>query len=190
MLPPSSIQNEYGTSYSNRNYEVLKNGAGWCAGAKIRSHLSMPRVGVDFFVIQGTMNFELGFDMTMQNYGPNARCDGKPVGLKGLQGEGNMYLDFHAQISVDGHLKFPFGCPTTGQVCGKNSCCCDYSIPCLVNEDFNETIFDADATALLNAKAPSPLYFSGAMNAEYNILGRVKGNVNFNYAYGNNCTIH
>ena len=56
-------------------------------------------------------------------------------------------------------------------------------------KDFDFTIASVNLAAILNGKAPNPIYVEGAVQAQYNILEIAKGNINFNFSSGTNCEL-
>ncbi|MGE0568648.1 MAG: hypothetical protein AB7O73_11920 [Bacteroidia bacterium] len=173
--------------YGKRDLLQLGESRGFCAGAKITSHLDR-RFGFSFFNVQGYFNFDLGFDMMLSNYGEKAYCENsdKKIGFNGWQANGNMYLAMNGGVNINGHLKFPFGCPKTYQIC-IGGVCTDIKVDCIIDKDFSYNVFDAGVNALVTAKAPSPLFFAGALDCHYSILGKVSGNFNYDFSFGNQC---
>jgi hypothetical protein len=177
-LPPS-ITNQ-------RNPIQLQSGGAFCAGG--RTHAALNKTfGWSFFTVGANFNYDLGFDMMMTNYGENASCGNyDKVGLNGRVAQGNVFLELDGRLRISGHLKFPAGCPNTYQTCVLGVCV-DVNVPCLADQDFGFDIFNSTTTAVVSARIPKPLYFSGSLDQEYHILGRVNGSLTYNYEYGVNC---
>jgi hypothetical protein len=174
--------------YGVRNNSQLQSAQGFCAGARISSSINKT-FGFSFFNVNGYFNFDLGFDMMMNNYGENARCketDG-PIGMHGWLVEGNMYLAMSGGVNIHGHCKFPANCPSTYEVCVAGVCA-SATLPCLIDVDFDFNVFNAAVAAVVTAKVPKPTYFAGALNCNYSIFGKFNGNFNYDFNYGTNCT--
>ncbi len=181
-----------GVLNGGRNGDQLKNGAGFCAGSKIQSSLNKT-FGWDFFNVQAGYSFIMGWDMMMTNYGENAHCSGSDtkVGMNGWLAQGAMYLHMGGKISINGSYKWPSDCPKQHEKhpCGPGHCCCvRWTTPCIINGGFSKTIFEADINAVVAAKGPKPIYFTGQVTAHYEICEAVGGNLNFDFQYGENCT--
>jgi hypothetical protein len=192
MAAPSEVA-AIATSVVNRNATQLQTAGGFCAGSRISSSINHT-VGLSFFSVAANFSFDLGFDMMMTNYGENATCSGSQVkiGMNGWLAEGNMYLSMNGGVSIHGHFRFPNDCPNdyeTHRFCGPGHCCCvSVSVPCIVDLDFNQDVFSTGVAAVVTAKGPSPIYFSGSVNCNYDICSRLNGNFNYDFSYGNNCT--
>lgn len=194
--PPSEITalGNINSFYGNRNVSQLQNGGGFCAGGKIAASISR---GFDLgiFSVNGSFSFDLGFDMMMANYGPNAHCSGTSdkAGVSGWMTEGSMYLSMKGAVNVSGHCKFPGDCPKeieTHLLCiWKHCCCLSATIPCLVNESFSKDIFTTDVNSVIVAKGPKPIYFAGVLNCHYKIFDVLQGDFDYDFSYGNNCAV-
>ncbi|MBA2613312.1 MAG: hypothetical protein H0U95_15190 [Bacteroidetes bacterium] len=195
MPPPAQImQNSSVASVlGNRNTSQLQNAGGFCAGARISAHIHRS-FGPGLFSVNGDFDFDLGFDMMMTNYGENATCSDsqEKIGMNGWLAEGDMYLSMNGGVSIQGSYKFPSNCPSSSQchtLCGPGHCCCfNCSLPCIVDGDFDYTVFNAGVAAVVAAKGPKPIYFAGYVDCHYNILNHLSGNFNYDFAYGTNCT--
>ncbi|MBA3665016.1 MAG: hypothetical protein H0W61_12520 [Bacteroidetes bacterium] len=179
--------------YGNRNISQMQAAGGFCAGGKISSHLSRT-FGLSFFNVTGAFDFDLGFDMMLTDYGPNAHCQGSTnkIGINGSLANGSMYLAMSGGVSINGSFKFPNDCPHSYEshlFCGKHHCCCQsVTLPCLVNGNFSYNVFSAGVAAVVAAKGPNPYYFAGDVNCHYNIFDKVTGDFNFDFSYGEDCT--
>lgn len=175
--PPevSAIINQSGLA-AYRNQSKLQSGAGFCTGAKIYSNMHK-EFGFSFFNVYGGFDFGLGFDMMMMNYGTNAHCaeNGNKAGLNGWVASGDMYIYLQGSVGVKGSISWPPGCD-----CKNPICYC---------KDFDLKIFDAGIAAMVNGKMPKPVFASGQFACYYDILGKVSGNFNFDYTYGNDCSV-
>jgi hypothetical protein len=78
-------------------------------------------------------------------------------------------------VGVSGNIKFLPDCN-----CESNWCYCS---------DFNIKIFDGGVAAIVSGKMPKPLFLSGQFGCYYNILGKISGNFNYDYSYGEDCNI-
>lgn len=169
-----------------RDNSALSEGSGFCAGAALTDKLSK-HVGIDNFYISASYGFGLGFDMMMLNYGKNGYCQesNEKIGMKGWLAEGSMY------IWMNGSLKIGATLPTL-TTCTKEVCiadiCKNIDYPCFVDRYHEKTFFQAQVAAVVEGKLPKPVYFSGKIKASYDLLGVIKGNYEYNYEYGNNCT--
>jgi hypothetical protein len=177
LAPPPEVSNIISQSglNANRNQSQLQTGKGFCTGMKIYSHI-YKEFGLDFFQVYGGFNFGSGFDMMLMNYG-NATCSGtgQKVGMNGWLASGNMYIYLQGSVGVKGSLKWTPGCD-----CDKVVCLC---------KDFNTTIFDGGAAAIISGKMPKPVFLQGQIGCYYNILDKVSGSFNFQYTYGSDCNI-
>lgn len=187
-LPEQIRNNPAITSiYGLRNNSQLQNAQGFCAGARISSSINKS-FGFSFFNVQGYFNFDLGFDLMMNNYGENAHCQNsdQKIGMHGWLAEGNMYLAMNGGVNINGHLKFPANCPNTYQVCA-GDVCVSKEMDCIIDKDFSFPVFNAAVAAVVTAKVPKPVYFAGVLNCHYDIFGKIDGNFNYDFSYGNNC---
>lgn len=178
QAPPPEVNSILGQSgiTSVRNQSQLQSGAGFCTGAKIYSNINK-QFDLDFFKVYGGFNFGVGFDMMMMNYGKDAYCSGSgsKVGMNGWLASGSMYLYMQGSVGVSGNIKFLPDCN-----CESNWCYCS---------DFNIKIFDGGVAAIVSGKMPKPLFLSGQFGCYYNILGKISGNFNYDYSYGEDCNI-
>lgn len=192
--PPATILQipDVNSFYGNRSATQLQNAGGFCAGGKISAHISKA-FGFSFFNVSGAFDFDLGFDMMMTDYGPNAHCSGSSdkIGINGSLANGSMYLAMSGGVYINGSFKFPGDCPQsyeTHLLCGSHHCCCvGITIPCVINSSFNYTVFSTGVNAVMAAKGPHPYYFAGAVNCNYNIFDKLSGDFSFDYAYGEDC---
>lgn len=149
---------------NQRNNAQLSAGSGFCAGVRISSGF-YKEFGWDFFTVYGGFGFGTGFDMMLMNYGPNGHCasTGERVGLNGWQAQGQLYIWLQGTIGAYGHF---------------------------AGSDFNVQILQANVAAIVGGKAPRPTYLYGAIGCQYNILcGAVHGQFNFDYQFGNDCSV-
>ncbi|MFO0356399.1 MAG: hypothetical protein ACK50A_05545 [Sphingobacteriaceae bacterium] len=184
---------------AQRTEAALNNGQGLVIGSFIRSNINRS-LNLGIFTLVPDINFFLGFDVMIRNYGQNATCSGttNKVGINGKQIEGNMYLDMDANLKIRGQFKFTPNCPSSYQThllcchgCLVNvNACVNVNLPCLFNESFDYTIFNSKIYMSVNAKMPNPIYFAGRVTKPYNYFGgRLSGNVEYDFSYGNDCTI-
>jgi hypothetical protein len=182
----------------SRTAGELNTGQGLCIGSNIKSNID-GGLPWSFFSVKFHLDFDAGFDVMIKNYGQNAKCSGQPVGINGRQVEGNAYLYLDAKVSIQGHFKFPGDCPKEYQChllcchgCGilSYSNCKTITTGCLFNESFDKTIFQSSLDMGVSAKLPKPVYFTGYIKKPYNYFGgRVSGDVDFNFKYGDDCQI-
>ncbi len=176
LAPPPEVSNIISQAglQANRNEPQLASGSGFCGGARYGASINK-QFGFDFFTVYGGFGYGLGFDMMLMNYGSSATCSGTndKVGMNGWQAGGSMYIFLQGKVGVKGNIVFPKGCD-----CEKKSCFCS---------DFDITIFDASAAAMVNGKLPKPIYFNGQLACNYNILGKIKGNFDFEFEFGKDC---
>lgn len=188
-LPTQILESVSGVSsiYGSRNISQLSTAGGFCAGARLTSAIDRS-FGFSFFNVRGYFDFDLGFDMMMQNYGENSKCEGTEtrIGMNGWLAEGNMYLAMRGGVDINGHFKFPSGCPSSYEVC-LLGVCTNVNIPCLFDEDFSFNVFNASIGAIIQAKVPKPIYFSGLIYCNYSIFGKINGGFNYDFKYGENC---
>ena len=132
--------------------------------------------GLDFFQVYGGFNFGSGFDMMLMNYG-NATCQGtgQKVGMNGWLASGDMYIYLQGGVGIKGDIKFVPGCD-----CSKTLCFC---------KSFDFNVFDAGVAAIVSGKMPKPIYLSGQFGCYYSIFDKISGSFNFDYKYGEDCTI-
>ncbi|TAL59348.1 MAG: hypothetical protein EPN85_09530, partial [Bacteroidetes bacterium] len=174
LAPPPQVASILSQSAlaANRNETQLQGGSGFCAGASLSASIN-EEFGFSFFTVYGNYNFGLGFDMMMIDYGPNGYCSGnsnEKIGLNGMLATGGMYLYMQGSVGVKGDIHFLPECN-----CKRRLCACS---------DFNFKVFELGVAAIVTGKLPKPLYFSGQFGCNYEILGLVKGNFNFDYDYG------
>lgn len=178
QAPPPEINSILGQSgiTSTRDQSQLQSGAGFCTGAKIYSNI-YKEFDVSFFKVYGGFNFGVGFDMMMMNYGMNAHCaaSGQKVGLNGWLASGSMYFYMQGSVGCSGNFKWLPDCN-----CETPWCYC---------EKFDLKVFDGGVAAIVSGKVPKPLYLSGQFGCYYNILGQISGSFNYDYSYGEDCSI-
>ena len=161
---PFQIAQHFGNP-NNRNSSLLSNGQGFCMGANLNgsAHGEYP---FSFFTVYGNVNYGLGFDLMMLKVSPDYKCpstDQSP-GFKGYYVTGNLYAYFNAGVGVKGKIE-------VGNV----------------TEDFDITIFNASAAALLYGELIRPSYIEGNIYASYNILNAINGSITYNFKRGTRC---
>jgi hypothetical protein len=135
-----------------------KSGSGFAFGASIAFDMESK-----VWKIYTKMNFELGFDVMVRDYGKTTLCsnnDNKPIGINGWYASGQMYAYIGGEVGI--HHK------------GK-----DYPVGSLA------------VAAALQAKLPNPFYARGAIAVKYSILaGLIKGNTKVAFEVGEQCKIN
>jgi hypothetical protein len=199
--PPPEILNiiNQGASLPPRDNSSLSIGSGFCTGASLRSDFDK-EIGYNDFSIHAAYSFGLGFDMMMINYGKNGYCsnNNEKIGMNGWLAEGSMYLWMSGSLNIKGTVKVPsvchssvdvpYPCPTVKEplkVCYETK---DVPYPCMDDMKFDKPIFTAAIAALVQGKMPKPLYFKGDLVCTYDVFGVLKGNYQYNYEYGDDCT--
>ena len=174
--PPSLVASLVSSSGLNnlRDQNKLVNAKGLVFGAGFQSSASAS-FGFDFFEVYGSYSMTVGFDMMINDYGPNAHCSNSMdvIGINGWHASGQVYAALQGSVGVRGHIKFTPGC--------------DHG--CILDTDFDITILSGTVAALLYAQVPRPSYLAGSLACHYDILGKVQGNFDFNFAIGNQCTV-
>lgn len=118
----------------------------------------------DKYSIYAMGNAGAGFDMTLLNFGPNAHCSGSSdqIGLNGWYLQGQLYAYFMLNMGI------------TGRALGN---------------DFDISLLNGSAALLLQGKLPKPTFVNGAVALNAQVLGFINVNLNFDFEFGNNCTI-
>lgn len=160
--PPDNVtQIVSGTNAQSFEEGLMSTGSGFAFG----SSFNMDTGDREFLIFYGYFNLGAGFDIMLKNYGSSAYCEGypPPIGVNGWYATGQAYAYMSGMIGV----KFS-----------------------LFEKDRKMDILAISAAALLQAKLPNPIYFSGQAGGSYNILGGlVKGQCNFEFSVGNNCEL-
>jgi hypothetical protein len=138
---------------------ALGRGNGFAFGAEAR--FAPPELR--FLIFYASMQFMIGFDMALLDYGATARCsDGRPMGANGWYATGQMYARLDASIGLFVDLWF---------VSGKFE------------------ILGLRVGAALQAGLPNPTWLAGACGGHYSILGgAINGYCNFQFTLGDRCT--
>ncbi len=164
LTPPPQIVSELGSgALGPRDVNALSSGSGFCAGASF-SAKSYNSIDLGIFQAYGNVDFTTGFDMMMFDYGSNGYCAGntsEKIGLNGKLASGNMYVYFYANVGVKGKV---------------------------AGQKFDKTIFSSSVAGMISGRLPKPLYMSGKFKCDYNILDILKGDFDFDYTYGTDCT--
>ena len=116
------------------------------------------------YTIYGMGSAGAGFDMTLYNYGPSAHCSGSSerIGLNSWYLNGQLYAYFMLNIGITGRL--------TGN-------------------DFDVSLLNGNAALILQGKLPKPTYVNGAVALNATVLSVINVNLDFDFEFGNNCTI-
>ena len=158
--PPSFVNAAYSDT---RNLQTLSAGNGFIAGASLNLD-SENQFGFDFFQVYYYLHGGAGFDMMLGHYQNPTHCNGMSglPGIRGWYAQGQIWAYVNGAVGVRGEIS---------------------------KKDFDFTIASVNLAAILNGKAPNPIYVEGAVQANYNILEIAKGNINFNFSSGTNCEL-
>ena len=136
-------------------------GNGFIFGAE----LNLGGNNYNFAIFEATLAADLGFDVSVLDYGSDAFCSntGSPLGINGWYAMGQVYAGL--EIGVDIKVK----------VFGKTK---------------RFTIFDMAGAAALQAMLPNPFWARGGVGIDYNLLnGLVKGHCDFQFEIGEQCQL-
>ncbi len=142
------------------NPEILKTGKGMAFGADFSAQTG----DLSFLIFYANFAAGMGFDITLAKY-DNPSCNGATnmIGINGwfAQGQAYAYLTGKMGLQV--------------KVFGKKR---------------KLEFFNASAALLMQTQLPNPFWFSGKVNAGYNLLGGlVKGNCSFKVELGEYCDV-
>ncbi len=110
-----------------------------------------------------TLNFGMGTEFLLKNYGPNVHCKGSsdPVGINGWYAQAQAWAYGKASVGMKVNLF-------------KKS------------RDFN--IFNGEMISYLTGAGPKPFYFSGMIGGNFDVMkGLVKGKFTFDFQIGDTC---
>ncbi len=167
MSPPPAqllaLVNSNGLS-NGRNDQALNNASGWVIGVSAGTY-SSGAFGISSVELYYGFSVYCGFDLMLMNYGTTAHCAGSTdkIGINGWYAQGQFYAQIGGDVGLRGTV---------------------------LNQNFDINIFHFSAGALLAGQAPRPLFLTGAVGCDYDILGgAISGHVNFNYSIGNYCNV-
>jgi hypothetical protein len=163
--PPqvTSVVNMNGL-YDQRDENALNAGSGVAFGAAFSCGMG-GEFGLENFGVYYNVAAGAGFDIMVLNYGPNAHCQNSTsvVGINGWYATGQIYAYLQGAIGMYGTVS---------------------------NQQFNVTILNISAAAILQARLPNPAWVGGSIGCDYDILGGlVSGHVDCSFQAGNQCTI-
>ena len=161
--PPSNVSNILGKIKSKQSRDLNKLGQG--TGFAFGSSMDFSTGNLKFLVFYASFEAGVGFDLMLQNYGPDTRCAGQrgPIGINGWYAQGQAYAYLEGEIGIEVDLEF---------VKGKYQ------------------ILDIGAAAILQAKLPNPTWLEGRVGGRYRILGGlVSGTCNFKVTVGQECKL-
>lgn len=143
-----------------RDENALGTGGGIAFGASLTVSTGKQQV----LIFYGQFDAGFGFDIMLRDYG-DVRCEGEtePIGINGWYASGQSWIYIQGEIGISVKLKF-------------------------IEGDF--VIAGIGMASIVQAKLPNPLYLQGFVEGQYNILGGlVKGNFNFKFTVGEECTL-
>lgn len=143
-----------------RDENSLATGGGIAFGTSLTMSLKRQH----FLMFYAELDAGLGFDVMLRDY-VEARCEGEsePIGINGWYAAGQAWVYVNGEIGISVKLKF-------------------------IEGDF--VIFQGGVAAVVQAKLPNPLFMQGNVVGHYNILGGlVKGNFDFEFTIGEDCTL-
>jgi hypothetical protein len=161
--PPKPVADILGLELSRldymRNMNELGNGKGLAFGA----NLSVSTGDLTFLILYANFKAGLGFDIMLRNYDRPCVETGKVPGMDGWYANGQAYAYLQGELGVKVNLRF-----------------IKKKIP----------IIRGAAAALVQAKLPNPSWFAGYLGVKFNLLGGlVKGNMQFKFEIGKECTL-
>jgi len=165
--PPTAIANlinrkDFSTLEQSRSRDIssINSGRGFAFG----TDFSMNTGELKFLIFFAQLQAQLGFDFMLKDYG-DFSCINRttPIGINGWYGSGQAYAYLAGRLG----LEVP--------VFGKRR---------------RFTILDVKTGALLQAQLPNPVWLSGNLAANYNLLnGLIKGKCNFKFELGEKCEL-
>ncbi|MCL2027237.1 MAG: hypothetical protein FWG79_02000 [Bacteroidales bacterium] len=165
--PPATIMNllknnEFSSLEQSRGKDIssINTGRGFAFG----TDFSMNTGDLTFLIFFAQFQTQLGFDFMLKDYG-NWSCanNTSTIGIDGWYGSGQAYAYLAGKLGLG------------VKVFGKTR---------------KFTILDAKVGTLLEAQLPNPVWFSGQLAAQYNVLnGLIKGNCNFKFEIGEKCEL-
>ncbi|CAA0203089.1 hypothetical protein [Tenacibaculum maritimum] len=160
--PPRIVSEILGVSANEldymRNENTLANGGGFAFG----SDISVDTGDLRFLIFYARFQAGTGFDIMLKDYG-EAQCSntGSQVGINGWYANGQAYTYLQGELGI--HVKLFF-----------------------VNKKIS--IIKGGAAALLQVKAPNPVWMRGYIGGHFSLLGgMIKGRFRFKLILGEEC---
>ncbi|MEK7254262.1 MAG: hypothetical protein AAB316_05920, partial [Bacteroidota bacterium] len=163
-LPAHILQLTGATDVSSLNQRSDLTGTG--DGFIFGSEINLGSKDYTFAIFKASLAAELGFDISVLDYGSGATCTnlgGQQLGINGWYAQGQVWAGLDVALGI--RVKVFGG-----------------------TKEF--TILDMAAAMALQAKLPNPFWAQGAVGADYNLLGGlVKGHCDFQFTIGEICEI-
>lgn len=142
---------------ANRNTEVLQKGSGLIFGSSFKFDTGDLR----FLILYAKFAAGIGFDVLLKDYN-EMQCKGREgrIGLNGWYAQGQTYAYLEGEVGVKVKILF-------------------------INKKF--PVLKGSAGCLLQAGLPNPSYFKGYLGLNVNVLGIIKGHMNFKLSFGEVC---
>ncbi|GHV14863.1 hypothetical protein FACS1894169_04650 [Bacteroidia bacterium] len=164
--PPAEVAQILGLDISDLDYmkdlNSLADGKGFAFG----THFKFDTGDMTALFLYARFQAGLGADIMLRNYGEDARCSnrgGDRIGINGWYANGQAYIYLQGELGIKIKLFF-----------------IKKKIP----------IIKAGAAALLQVKAPNPIWMRGYLGGYYNLLGGlIKGRFRFKLEFGEECKL-
>jgi hypothetical protein len=164
--PPAEVAEILGLELNDLDYmkdlNTLADGKGFAFG----SHFKFDTGDMTALFLYARFKAGLGADIMLRNYGESARCSnrgGDQIGINGWYANGQAYVYLQGELGIKIKLFF-----------------IRKKIP----------IIKAGAAALLQIKAPNPVWMRGYLGGNYNLLGGlIKGKFRFKLEFGEECKL-
>ncbi|MBP3246094.1 MAG: hypothetical protein J6M59_13525 [Bacteroidaceae bacterium] len=159
--PPKELADILKTDLSklkaNRDTEVLQKGSGLIFGSSFKFDTGDLR----FLILYAKFSAGIGFDVLLKDYN-DMQCKGREgrIGLNGWYAQGQTYAYLSGEVGVKVKILF-------------------------INKKF--PVLKGSAGCLLQAGLPNPSYFKGYLGLNVNVLGIIKGHMNFKLSFGEVC---
>lgn len=159
--PPKELADILKTDLSklkaNRDTEVLQKGSGLIFGSAFKFDTGDLR----FLILYAKFAAGIGFDVLLKDYN-EMQCKGREgrIGLNGWYAQGQTYAYLSGEVGVKVKILF-------------------------INKKFS--VLKGSAGCLLQAGLPNPTYFKGYLGLNVNVLGIIKGHMNFKLSFGEVC---
>lgn len=165
--PPEVISIFNGANLGNQRDDgaiVLGDGVATGVNFNVSFNKSVGFGKDDKYSIYGMGSAGAGFDMTLYNYGPNAKCSStnQRIGLNSWYLNGQLYAYLMLNIGITGRL---------------------------AGNDFDISLLNGNAAMILQGKLPKPTYVNGAVALNATVLSVINVNLNFDFEFGTNCTV-
>lgn len=159
--PPKKLADILKTDLSklkaNRDTEVLQKGSGLIFGSSFKFDTGDLR----FLILYAKFSAGIGFDVLLKDYN-EMQCKGREgrIGINGWYAQGQTYAYLEGEVGVKVKILF-------------------------INKKF--PVLKGSAGCLLQAGLPNPSYFKGYLGLNVNVLGIIKGHMNFKLSFGEVC---